>query len=143
MNKIESRHRLIRSIISEKKIRTQQELQDSLEANGIIVTQSTLSRDVKSLNLVKINEGDTSYYAINSIAPSRWENRLRFYMEDALVMLRPVQNQVVVKTLPGLAQSFGAILDALQFFKAVQGTLIVFTDDEADVVPTDCCDNLW
>ena len=32
MNKIESRHRLIRSIISEKKIRTQQELQDSLEA---------------------------------------------------------------------------------------------------------------
>ena len=39
MNKIESRHRLIRSIISEKKIRTQQELQDSLEANGIIVTQ--------------------------------------------------------------------------------------------------------
>ena len=114
MNKIESRHRLIRSIISEKKIRTQQELQDSLEANGIIVTQSTLSRDVKSLNLVKINEGDTSYYAINSIAPSRWENRLRFYMEDALVMLRPVQNQVVVKTLPGLAQSFGAILDALE-----------------------------
>ena len=97
MNKIESRHRLIRSIISEKKIRTQQELQDSLEANGIIVTQSTLSRDVKSLNLVKINEGDTSYY-----------------MEDALVMLRPVQNQVVVKTLPGLAQSFGAILDALE-----------------------------
>ena len=84
MNKIESRHRLIRSIISEKKIRTQQELQDSLEANGIIVTQSTLSRDVKSLNLVKINEGDSSYYAINSIAPSRWENRLRFYMEDAL-----------------------------------------------------------
>ena len=73
MNKIESRHRLIRSIISEKKIRTQQELQDSLEANGIIVTQSTLSRDVKSLNLVKINEGDSSYYAINSIAPSRWE----------------------------------------------------------------------
>ena len=72
MNKIESRHRLIRSIISEKKIRTQQELQDSLEANGIIVTQSTLSRDVKSLNLVKINEGDTSYYAINSIAQSRW-----------------------------------------------------------------------
>ena len=58
MNKIESRHRLIRSIISEKKIRTQQELQDSLEANGIIVTQSTLSRDVKSLNLVKINEGE-------------------------------------------------------------------------------------
>ena len=30
-----------------------------------------------------------------------------------------------------------------QFFKAVQGTLIVFTDDEADVVPADGCNNLW
>ena len=97
MNKIESRHRLIRSIISERRIHTQQELQEALEANGVLVTQSTLSRDVKSLNLVKINEGDSSYYAMNTIAPSRWEKRLRMYMEDALVMLRPVQNQVVVK----------------------------------------------
>ena len=97
MNKIESRHRLIRSIISERRIHTQQELQEALEANGVLVTQSTLSRDVKSLNLVKINEGDSSYYAMNTIAPSRWEKRLRMYMEDALVMLRPVQNQVVIK----------------------------------------------
>ena len=44
---------------------------------------------------------------------------LRMYMEDALVMLRPVQNQVVVKTLPGLAQSFGAILDALELQEIV------------------------
>lgn len=114
MNKIESRHRLIRSIISERRIHTQQELQEALEANGIIVTQSTLSRDVKSLNLLKINEGNTSYYTMNTIAPSRWEKRLRMYMEDALIMLRPVQNQVVVKTLPGLAPSFGTILDALE-----------------------------
>ena len=119
MNKIESRHRLIRSIISERRIHTQQELQEALEANGVLVTQSTLSRDVKSLNLVKINEGDSSYYAMNTIAPSRWEKRLRMYMEDALVMLRPVQNQVVVKTLPGLAQSFGAILDALELQEIV------------------------
>ena len=67
MNKIESRHRLIRSIISERRIHTQQELQEALEANGVLVTQSTLSRDVKSLNLVKINEGDSSYYAMNTM----------------------------------------------------------------------------
>ncbi|MBP2623302.1 arginine repressor [Streptococcus oricebi] len=119
MNKIESRHRLIRSLVLEKKIRTQQELQELLQANGVNVTQSTLSRDMKSLNLVKVNENDTSYYVINSIAPSRWEKRLRFYMEDALVMLRPVQNQVVMKTLPGLAQSFGAILDALELSEII------------------------
>lgn len=44
MNKIESRHQLILSLVLEKKIHTQQELQDLLETNGVTVTQSTLSR---------------------------------------------------------------------------------------------------
>lgn len=114
MNKIESRHQLILSLIMEKKIHTQQELQELLNLNGVTVTQSTLSRDIKMLNLVKVNEGNTSHYAINPIAPTRWEKRLRLYMEDALVMLKPVQNQVVLKTLPGLANSFGSILDAME-----------------------------
>lgn len=114
MNKIESRHQLILSLILEKKIHTQQELQELLELNGISVTQSTLSRDIKLLNLIKVNEKDSSHYIINPIAPTRWEKRLRLYMEDALVMLKPVQNQVVLKTLPGLANSFGSILDAME-----------------------------
>ena len=139
MNKIESRHRLIRSLIMEKRVHTQQELQELLEANGVIVTQSTLSRDMKTLNLVKVTENDRSYYVINSIAPSRWEKRLRFYMEDALVMLRPVQHQVVMKTLPGLAQSFGAILDALELPQIVATVcgddvcLIICEDNQAAI----------
>ena len=76
MNKIESRHQLIRSLVMENKIHTQQELQELLELNGVEVTQSTLSRDIKLLNLVKITESGSSYYVINSIAPSRWESKL-------------------------------------------------------------------
>ena len=45
---------------------------------------------------------------------TRWEKRLRLYMEDALIILKPVQHQVVLKTLPGLASSFGSILDAME-----------------------------
>ncbi len=137
MNKIESRHQLIRSLVSEKKIHTQQELQQALELNGVMVTQSTLSRDIKLLNLVKMSEGGSSYYVINSIAPARWEKRLRFYMEDALVMLKPVQHQVVLKTLPGLAQSFGSILDAMELSEIVATVcgddvcLIICEDKEA------------
>lgn len=77
MNKIESRHQLILSLVLEKKIHTQQELQDLLETNGVTVTQSTLSRDIKQLNLVKVNEANSAHYIINPIAPSRWEKRLR------------------------------------------------------------------
>ena len=114
MNKIESRHQLILSLILEKKVHTQQELQELLEDNGIIVTQSTLSRDIKLLNLVKVNDEDESHYILNPIAPSRWEKRLRLYMEDALITMRPVQHQVLLKTMPGLAGSFGSILDAME-----------------------------
>jgi len=85
-----------------------------LELNGITVTQSTLSRDIKLLNLVKVNEDASSYYMVNPIVPTRWEKRLRLYMEDALIILKPVQHQVVLKTLPGLASSFGSILDAME-----------------------------
>lgn len=74
MNKIESRHKLILSLIKEKKLHTQQELQELLELNGVTVTQSTLSRDIKLLNLVKVNEDASSYYMVNPIVPTRWEN---------------------------------------------------------------------
>ena len=67
MNKIESRHKLILSLIKEKKLHTQQELQELLELNGVTVTQSTLSRDIKLLNLVKVNEDASSYYMVNPL----------------------------------------------------------------------------
>ena len=73
-----------------------------------------MSRDIKLLNLVKVNEDASSYYMVNPIVPICWEKRLRLYMEDALIVLKPVQHQVVLKTLPGLASSFGSILDAME-----------------------------
>lgn len=136
MNKKETRHQLIRSLISETKIHTQHELQEALEKNGISVTQATLSRDMKELNLVKVSNDD-HHYEVYSIAQSRWEHRLRFYMEDALVMLKPVQNQIVLKTLPGLAQSFGSILDSIEIPEIIATVcgddtcLIICEDKEA------------
>ncbi|MET3558359.1 transcriptional regulator of arginine metabolism [Streptococcus rupicaprae] len=137
MNKKEARHQLIRSLITETKIRTQQELQEALLKNGVSVTQATLSRDMKELHLVKISDDQDPHYEIHKISPSRWEHRLRFYMEDALVMLKPVQHQVVLKTLPGLAQSFGSILDAMQLDEVIATVcgddvcLIICRDNEA------------
>lgn len=119
MNRKESRQQLIRLVISENTIHTQQELQEKLSDNGVHVTQVTLSRDMKELNLVKVNNNGTPHYEILSVSQSHWENRLRLYMEDALVMLQVVQNQIILKTLPGLAQSFGSILDSIEIAEIV------------------------
>ena len=55
-------------------------------------------------------------------------------MEDALVMLKPVQNQVILKTLPDLAQSFGSILDSMQL---VEITATVCGDDTCLIICKD------
>jgi len=119
MNKSEHRHQLIRALVTKKKIHTQAELQALLADNDIQVTQATLSRDIKSMNLSKVREEDNSYYVVNTGSTSKWEKRLETYMEDALVLMRPIQNQVLLKTLPGLAQSFGSIIDSLNFPDAI------------------------
>lgn len=115
MNKSEHRHQLIRALITKNKIHTQAELQALLAENDIQVTQATLSRDIKNMNLSKVREEDSAYYVLNNGSISKWEKRLELYMEDALVWMRPVQHQVLLKTLPGLAQSFGSIIDTLSF----------------------------
>ena len=119
MNKSEHRHQLIRALVTKNKIHTQAELQALLADNDIQVTQATLSRDIKTMNLSKIREEDNSYYVLNTGSISKWEKRLETYMEDALVLMRPIQHQVLLKTLPGLAQSFCSIIDALNFPDAI------------------------
>lgn len=143
MNKKETRHQLIRSIVTETNIYTQNQLRDILYKNGIDVTQATLSRDIKELQLVKLsNEG---HYVIHSISPSHWERRLRTYMEDALIFMRPVKHQIVLKTLPGLAQSFGSILDSIHLSHIIatlcgdDTCLIICQDDEQALL---CFDTL-
>lgn len=72
---------------------------------------------------------------VNPIVPTRWEKRLRLYMEDALIILKPVQYQVVLKTLPELASSFGSILDAME----IPGIVATICGD--DVCLINCQDN--
>lgn len=75
MNKSEHRHQLIRALITKNKIHTQAELQALLAKNDIQVTQATLSRDIKNMNLSKVREEDSAYYVLNNGSISKWEKR--------------------------------------------------------------------
>lgn len=63
MNKAE-RHELIKTMVYEKKIGRQTDIQAGLEKNGVFVTQTTLSRDLREIGLVKIYENGKSFYAL-------------------------------------------------------------------------------
>ena len=58
------RHSLIKQMITEEKLGTQKDIQDRLEACGIFVTQTTLSRDLREIGLTKVKKNDVVYYVL-------------------------------------------------------------------------------
>ncbi|HFU3843093.1 arginine repressor [Streptococcus suis] len=63
MNKA-GRHELIKNMIHQEKIGRQTDIQKRLESQGIIVTQTTLSRDLRELGVIKIHENGRSFYSL-------------------------------------------------------------------------------
>ena len=85
------------SSCNENKIHTQAELQALLADNDIQVTQATLSRDIKTWTSQKYEKKTTLTNVLNTSSISNGKNSLEIYMEDALVLMRPVQHQVLLK----------------------------------------------
>lgn len=56
------RHKLIKKIIKEEKLSTQKDIQDRLKVQGVIVTQTTLSRDLREIGLTKAKKNHEVYY---------------------------------------------------------------------------------
>ncbi|HEM6345037.1 TPA: arginine repressor [Streptococcus suis] len=65
MNKT-GRHDLIRAMIRQEKIGRQADIQVRLERQGVSVTQTTLSRDLRELGLIKLYEDGQAYYALSA-----------------------------------------------------------------------------
>ena len=49
-----NRHKLILELVAQRNIETQEELASLLQEQGMKVTQATVSRDIRELNLTKV-----------------------------------------------------------------------------------------
>ena len=113
----------IREIISSHNIETQEELVEKLLEQKFDVTQATVSRDIKELQLFKVPTADGSYvYSMPQDRKYHPLEKLGRYLMDSFVKLDSHDNLLVLKTLPGNAQSIGAILDQLEWEEVV-GTI--------------------
>ena len=108
------RHNKIMEIIGSCHIETQEELIDQLRAAGFDVTQATISRDIRELNLVKVMSETGEY---KYILPKSGENDGRHVYSKALSgSIKSVDcalNDIVIKTYPGLANAVAAAIDSL------------------------------
>lgn len=117
------RHIKIREIIMNHEIETQDELVDMLKKAGFNVTQATVSRDIKELQLVKVPMANGRYkYSLPSDQRFNPTQKLKRALMDAFVKLDGTGNLLVLKTLPGNVHAIGVLLDNLDWNEIV-GTI--------------------
>ena len=113
----------IKEIIQNQIIETQEELAQALQKEGIAVTQATVSRDIKELQLIKVPAPSGQYvYSLPNDRKYHPLEKLGRYLMDSFVNIEGTGNLLVLKTLPGNAQSIGAILDQIDWDE-VLGTI--------------------
>ena len=120
------RLKLIRDLIKTKKIKSQEELIEELSAIGYNVTQSTISRDIKQLNLVKVrNSLQEEYYALSSkyqVDPQFNIGKIKFKFKENVLSVDLSNNIIVIKTNSGEAQGVAAVIDGSNF-EEIMGTV--------------------
>jgi transcriptional regulator, ArgR family len=115
MNK-EKRHLKIKELIEKFEITTQDELVDHLRKAGFPVTQATVSRDIKELQLVKLPLKEGKYiYTLPREQRTTTEDKLQRILLDVFVNVDAASNLVVLKTIPGNAHAVGVVLDSLNW----------------------------
>ena len=108
----ERRKRLLKilELISTRAIRTQDELAEALAAEGWEVTQSSVSRDIKALRLVKAGG---AYQRPPSVAAQSPDPDRRRVAEDVIGIETAGDSLIVLHTPPGEASAVGLALDRL------------------------------
>ncbi|MBQ0040754.1 MAG: arginine repressor [Clostridiales bacterium] len=134
-----SRHNKILELIKTNDVKSQDQLQDLLKQAGYDVTQATISRDIKELQLVKSQSksGVIRYVANTTDDKPVSERFLRIFKETTL-SYTPAQNLIVVRTLSGCSNAAAEAIDCLELEHIVgsiagDNTLLVIVDNEKNV----------
>ena len=98
--KKKQRQALIRQMITEQPIGTQEELLTRLHEAGADVTQATISRDIREMKLVKSQDENkiVRYTLFNQPSVSLNEERLRTAIRREVLRIQSVQFMVIVLT---------------------------------------------
>ena len=138
-----ARQEKIIELIEKYDIDTQQTLKEKLIEEGYDVTQTTISRDIGQLKLVKGMTAKGTYkYVLPTAKRAESAPVMNSAITDSIVSIVAAENIVVVKTYPGMANAICVFIDGLgyeEILGSVAGddtVLIVVKDDEAalDVV---------
>jgi transcriptional regulator of arginine metabolism len=117
--KSERQYKII-ELIKKYDICTQEDLADALINAGYPVTQATVSRDIRELNLTKTSiDGKKQKYVIFQAPETQMNDKFIRVLKDGFVSMDMAQNILVIKTVSGMAMAVCAALDALNWHEIV------------------------
>lgn len=117
------RHAKIVELIEKYDIETQEDLAEILKEAGFQVTQATVSRDIRELQLSKIPTGDgRQKYVVFRQDDSHLVDKYIRVLKDGLVSMDMAQNILVIKTVSGMASAVAVAVDAMKF-KEIVGSI--------------------
>ncbi len=115
-----ARHAQILKLIAQYDIETQEELAGRLQEAGFSVTQATVSRDIRELQLSKTrDEGGAGHYTAAHPQSKNDLNKYARVLKDAFVSVDAAGNLLVVKTVAGMAMAAAAAFDELNWKEIV------------------------
>ena len=101
-------------LVSKYEIDTQDELIERLRECGFEVTQATISRDIRELNISKMTTGKGTYrYVLPKQNVPAYNMKFSSALIDALISVDYACNIIVLKTHAGLANALAVGLDSM------------------------------
>lgn len=104
------RHEIIKRLIAEHDIETQDDLIAMLRTEGFSATQATISRDIRELKISKVLGTNGKYHYAMSDGSA---HGVRHSYVRSIRSVENACNLVVIKTGPGLAQAVAAEIDSM------------------------------
>lgn len=119
-----ARLKAIKKLIKNYRIESQETLLGYLQKDGYVVTQATLSRDLKLLKVGKVSDGHNGYYYTLPGDEERKESEKSFIQDfiRGYISIEFNQNMVVIKTFSGHSDSVALAVDNLAL-EEVLGTV--------------------
>jgi transcriptional regulator of arginine metabolism len=110
----------IKEIIENNMVNTQDELVKRLNEEGFDVTQATVSRDIRELQLAKVaTELGGFRYRVPENTGTVSDKKYVRILREAVLSLEAAENILVIKTVSGMAMAAAAALDSLKIPKVV------------------------
>ena len=107
------RQQAILEMVSKERCTSQEDIRERLGGIGMRSTQSTISRDIEELGLVRVHDDEGMRYAIPGEEPpaSGQRTALRQLLREFAISMTPSANILLVTTPPGAANILAEGID--------------------------------